>query len=849
MCARTSTVTKPIKITANTARLDQLFARAKASGDRYEKSGNKELPVGSQDKLSQAFTATSPNSLAANTNNPGTIASSMSFKREWDSRIEQVGYLLKYNHTIMPPRPAPANRIKPTVNHQDKQPISLSEEMHQMPRVDQLIQSILMIAIGVTPLIFSQRATELFEFPKIIVVYALALCILILLCIKWLRQRSIPLPQGIFIWPAVLLLLWMCITTLTSIHPYTSIVGYYTRFNGGLTSYAAYAILAFSCLEQFISHSNQKQVLLNKLLWSWLIAATITSVWAIFEHFGHDPSCIILRGTFTADCWVEDVQARVFSTFGQPNWLATYLVATLPLIIGMLLTSQNPKQKLAISGAAILSYSAFWYTYSRSGWFGLVTALLLIALAIPWRSLWSQKGWLTGILAICLLVTFSSFNTAALRAETSLSGHGSDTSTGSIRLIVWQGALSLIAHHPLFGTGPGTFAYGFLPYRPAAMNNTTEWNFLYNEAHNQVINTAATLGLPGLFIWLSLFILPAIYLWLGVITNMHWLKNRKKRSLTRGKVELHHNNTLSRISHVLATYLKSHFSKASRGKIWLNQSTVDTDASYLVVTMTLSAGIIGVFISQLFGFAVVMTNLLLFISLAIIVVPLTTIRELKLKNSSLYIFAAASMLCIAAVAYGFFRYTASELLIKQAEGFTFAPATTITKNQTAVNLNPWEPNYRVKLAGSYINNARLNDESPTLLQQADKQLQTAYKLNPHDLIVAKNLTYYYRTMSQIDKSFQAKSLQAAQAARALSPTDADACQTLANLYLDLGYQAQALSQYNELIRLRPTADSYLKRAEYYHRYGPTNLLQQDLETVLQQDPTNTQAKQMLAEIT
>jgi Tfp pilus assembly protein PilF len=62
--------------------------------------------------------------------------------------------------------------------------------------------------------------------------------------------------------------------------------------------------------------------------------------------------------------------------------------------------------------------------------------------------------------------------------------------------------------------------------------------------------------------------------------------------------------------------------------------------------------------------------------------------------------------------------------------------------------------------------------------------------------------------------------------------------------LALGQTSQALQHYNQLIGLRPRADSYLSRATYFKQHGPITAWRQDIQTALQLDPTNTEALQM-----
>jgi putative inorganic carbon (HCO3(-)) transporter len=752
---------------------------------------------------------------------------------------------------------------------QNQQPSKTQNSEHTiqpistLPLIDQLLQVVLFITVGLTPLLFSQRFTELFESPKMMLIYVLALLATILIIAKWFIQKRLTFVNSPLTSPIFLFMLWLILTTIFSLNGYTSLVGYYSRFNGGLASYVAYIILAYATLDQIISeqirqgiskvkepaHSSreipfsiknifalprlilksirsiniqnsalktQNSPFCSQLLWTWLIAASITSVWAIFEHFGHDPSCIILRGTFTANCWVEDVQTRVFSTFGQPNWLATYLVASLPIGLYFVLTGRSKQVKVMASLASLCCYTAFWYTYSRSGWFGLITALCALAVCLPWQHIWQQRRWLIGIAIGCLIISTTSFNAAALRAESSLSGHGSDTSTGSIRLLVWQGSLSLIQHHPLLGTGLGTFAYSFLPYRPVAMNNTTEWNFLYNEAHNQVLNTAAAIGIPGLLIWLSLFAIPLLYVW-KITTD----------------------SSIHRLALIVSTKIR-----ADNQPPDTKHQTLSTDTHLPVV---LTAGLVGAFVSQLFGFDVVMTNLLLFIAITVIIAPLATIKVTNLNHLHRYGMLVIAVLIIVPTGYFLFNYISAELLIKQADNQTAINNTaSIVTYQTAIQRNPWEPNYRLNLTAAYINAANSTNQAINY-QQADQQLKIARQLNPQNLIIIKSISYYYRSMASIDPNYQTSALQLSQEAFKLAPSDAEACQNLANLQLSLHHPNQALELYNQLVTLRPQTDSYLARATYFEQYGPAANFQKDLQSALSLDPHNAQARQMQLE--
>ena len=60
------------------------------------------------------------------------------------------------------------------------------------------------------------------------------------------------------------------------------------------------------------------------------------------------------------------------------------------------------------------------------------------------------------------------------------------------RLEVYRSTLRMIADHPWFGTGQGTFAYAFPAYRSA---NVSMWG-VWDIAHNSLLEIAADMGVP-----------------------------------------------------------------------------------------------------------------------------------------------------------------------------------------------------------------------------------------------------------------------------------------------------------------------------------------------------------------
>src|SRR3989344_8723921 len=146
---------------------------------------------------------------------------------------------------------------------------------------------------AITPLIWLPVNFELFEYNKMIFVYFLTVLITGAWVLKTINQRSLIINSTPLDIPILLFLGANVLSAIFSIDPHTSIWGYYSRSNGGLLSIISYTLLFFA----FVSNINKQQVL--KILKAALWGGLAVSLWAIPEHFGVSPSCVILRGEFS----------------------------------------------------------------------------------------------------------------------------------------------------------------------------------------------------------------------------------------------------------------------------------------------------------------------------------------------------------------------------------------------------------------------------------------------------------------------------------------------------------------------------------------------------------------------
>ncbi|MBP9817589.1 O-antigen ligase family protein, partial [Candidatus Shapirobacteria bacterium] len=392
-------------------------------------------------------------------------------------------------------------------------------------RLNNFIKSLILGLVFFTPLIYNPANSELFEIPKMYFVYLITLIIITAHLFNHL-QNNTPLfrhhPLNI---PILLFLASQLIATIFSIDRHVSIFGYYSRLDGGLLSLLAFTSLFF-ITSNYLDDKFRRQ-LINFSLLSGITVAML----GIAQHFNLTQYPFIknifkntpIYGLIDKNSWKTDVQARVFSTLGQPNWLAAYLCILLPFSLDRFFSTT----RLIHKSYFLLLTSSFWlcllFTKSKTG---LIAAIISLGIYFVYKLFLDFKNNVLFInlksyfiLLIFLLLSLSVSNPIKdfFFPQKMINGSMINdksvliTPSEDIRKIVWQGAVDLWKRYPVFGTGPETFAFSYYWTRPATHNLTSEWQFLYNKAHNEYLNYLATSGLIGLITYLLLIISFSYY--------------------------------------------------------------------------------------------------------------------------------------------------------------------------------------------------------------------------------------------------------------------------------------------------------------------------------------------------
>jgi uncharacterized protein involved in response to NO len=193
------------------------------------------------------------------------------------------------------------------------------------------------------------------------------------------------------------------------------------------------------------------------------------------------------------------LELRNWAPIGHQNYVAGYLILTLPLLVGLGLSSNTPWRWLWGVGAA-LGLVDLYSTSSRGGWIGLAAAGLYgIALYAGHSRISARWRWVLGLGLIGLLGSLMAANTR-LRSLFSLTPDGAGGEL-AFRLITNATGWAMGLSRPWLGHGPGSVPLLYQAYRPAWAGREAE---LVYQLHSTPAQLWAELGIWGAAISLGL---------------------------------------------------------------------------------------------------------------------------------------------------------------------------------------------------------------------------------------------------------------------------------------------------------------------------------------------------------
>ena len=444
---------------------------------------------------------------------------------------------------------------------------------------DFAVEILILVVIFILPTIFDRRLGIVFSGTKTAWMRLFGLLILSVWAIKLIvtkKHRFIRTPLD---WPVVSFLLGTTIATLTSVHVYTSFVGFYGRYEG-LTSWYLFGLFFF-VITNYIKSFDQ----LKRIFVAVMSAATLMAVYSIIQRHELDP--YRWGGVVT---W-----QRVIGTIGQPNFLAAYMLMAFFMGLALFILKKDQTKgpinwseqlvplgyfffaqatfvvmiysleahnvllwyfgftiitvsallfsftyqalyplilNLVIGLALVLNYICILYTQSRGGYMGLFTGASLFAIVAGRH--WLLDNWkkiaVLGIVIVAITgitMTHPKYSPFARFASEITTEKVEAVENSERRLELkgaagsrgetWKSAFGIIADNPLFGIGPEVLKMIFPRYETELFRFKEAFHVKQDRCHNETFDVAVTKGLVTFL----------IYLWLlFMFFRVGWFKAR-----------------------------------------------------------------------------------------------------------------------------------------------------------------------------------------------------------------------------------------------------------------------------------------------------------------------------------
>jgi len=260
-----------------------------------------------------------------------------------------------------------------------------------------------------------------------------------------------------------------------------------------------------SLLPFFISYAMAKHSEKTKkfLLYTFFLIATISSLYAILQYTGYE---------FIWPRNLHHYGSRSVSTFGNPNFLSSYLLVVIMLLVPFFFEASGINQFFFLF-LILINYFALLITQTRSSWGGLFGAILLFFI-FSFKKLKIKK---VAIFFVAILFTTYIFPKLAYLKDhptviervlgiTKVQDKG-EMSSVTQRLLIWRCALKIFKESPVIGHGWGSFELKYPFQQGEILKENPELAYLRthaNNAHNEILEQISQLGIFGflLYCWI-----------------------------------------------------------------------------------------------------------------------------------------------------------------------------------------------------------------------------------------------------------------------------------------------------------------------------------------------------------
>ncbi len=305
--------------------------------------------------------------------------------------------------------------------------------------------------------------------------------------------------------PVLVFLLGWSLLSFFSVNPLQTWLGSYSRKMGLIFYY--FLAVYFAYVVYNFSDFNFKEKIKIRLDWSGAVkrlarlavwVGSLVSIYAILQFVGFDFAL-----------WQEQqLLSRTISTLGQPNFLASFLILTLPLTIFLLSSQSKFKFKLFSILAIGLQLAALLTTGSRAAWLALIVAVSLAVIIYSWRRRYYRNLLILPIFILVLLGAIYLLTPTRLQTLVNF-----NEGSIALRRSFYASALKVIPLHPLVGVGLENGAEIIVSQYQPDWGVFMKVDAYTDKVHNSWLDIIIQTGFIGLIFWLALYAFWAWQCW------------------------------------------------------------------------------------------------------------------------------------------------------------------------------------------------------------------------------------------------------------------------------------------------------------------------------------------------
>jgi O-antigen ligase len=265
----------------------------------------------------------------------------------------------------------------------------------------------------------------------------------------------------------------------------------------GFISFVNYAVVFFLVL-QLADNMQRIRTLAKSLFWS----GSLVSLYGVMQYLGIDP---ITWGQLPFEA------RRAFSTYGNPDLLGGFLIFALGISLVLALSEDHLGWRAVYWGGFLITAWCWIVAFTRGAWIGGLVVLIVLAFAFIRQKVkltsvdYGAMGITAAIAAAIVAISLRSTNEVMNAAKRVASIVAFNEGSSLTRFQIWQAAINAIKARPIFGFGADTFRLVFPAYKPEAYVAAAGYLSVADNVHDYPLQLAAGIGIPGLLLLYGLF--------------------------------------------------------------------------------------------------------------------------------------------------------------------------------------------------------------------------------------------------------------------------------------------------------------------------------------------------------